>query len=133
MKEYVGIFCTNYVGSIVLGFAGALVLYSEIRFEITAWFLIIAGVISLILYIRCQIIKPKILAVIDEDSVTINNEKQSNQYHASELDYAIKRFFHVEIRKRDGTKHKISNRYFLETKDIETFVRDINALADSSY
>lgn len=133
MKEYVGIFCTNYVGSIVLGFAGALVLYSEIRFEITAWFLIVAGLISFILYIRCQIIKPKILAAIDVDSVTINNEKESIQYHANELDYAIKRLFHVEVRKRDGTKHIISNRYFIETKDIKSFIKEINALAESSY
>ena len=72
MKEYIGIFCTNYVGSIMLGFAGVVALYSELKFEITAWFLISAGFISLILYIRCQIIKPRILAAANRVRLDLN-------------------------------------------------------------
>ena len=65
--------------------------------------------------------------------ITINTEKLSTNIPSSTIDYAIKRWRHVEIRKRDGVKLKIPNAYFIVSKDIESFVNDINSITEKNH
>ena len=122
--EFKGIYCKEYIPWIIFGAAAAVALFSYNYF--TLWFLLLLGFISLVKMVKCKFNSPELIAVIENDVVTVNFEKTTIRLGISEIEVVVKKWNSVLIKKKNNEGISINATYFLASDDINSFITTIN-------